>query len=372
MGVSFLDEARILVADDDKNMVTKIRGILEANGCQNVTSKFRISSLRELENYEVVVLDIVWRGNTKPKYQTDDYFGISAAKYLREHSPDSCVILMSKYFYELDHSKEIAKTCDDFFNSNGDSTKILSTIIKSATSKAKSSPKGDVLKEALLIKQILEEVNGYVDNKPSLVGLGNDTHATLLEAIDAILTYCNQTVHPEPNSNISKQVDKLSQSLKKDYGTVSKSFSELVSQLVQSVSAQNASTRVDPSNVYFIGEVKMSSNDGDTYNVNQAGAVGKYARSDSNTFVCSAKERTLAEAAKEIQDLLKNLEETNPGATEDEKIVYINDKTTHSFKSRVAGALQSSGEAVIDEFVLENKYLKVAKAAIKGWLQPGS
>ncbi len=82
--------------------------------------------------------------------------------------------------------------------------------------------------------------------------------------------------------------------------------------------------------------------------------------------------KTLAEAAEKIQQLLKHLEDTNPSATEGEKIDFINDETTPSFKRRVAGALQASGETAIDEFILENKYLKVAKAAFKGWLQPGS
>ncbi|WP_017313969.1 hypothetical protein [Mastigocladopsis repens] len=82
--------------------------------------------------------------------------------------------------------------------------------------------------------------------------------------------------------------------------------------------------------------------------------------------------QTLAEAAAQIQQLLKQLEQTNPAATEAEKIAYVNDKTTPSFKRRVTGALQASGETAIDEFILENKYLKVAKAAVKGWFQPGS
>jgi hypothetical protein len=110
---------------------------------------------------------------------------------------------------------------------------------------------------------------------------------------------------------------------------------------------------------------------GDNYNVGQAGAVGKYARSDGNTFINSGQKQDLAEAAIEIQNLLKSLEQTNPNATEVEKVAYVNDETTPSFKRRVAGALQAGGETAIDEFILENKYLKVAKAAAKGWLQPG-
>lgn len=84
----------------------------------------------------------------------------------------------------------------------------------------------------------------------------------------------------------------------------------------------------------------------------------------------SEQKQTLVEAAAEIQELLKQLEKTNPTATETDQIAYVNDETTPSFKRRVVGALQSSGETAIDEFILENKYLKVVKAAVKGWLQP--
>ncbi len=80
--------------------------------------------------------------------------------------------------------------------------------------------------------------------------------------------------------------------------------------------------------------------------------------------------QTLAEAAAEIQQLLKQLEQTNPSATEAEKIAFVNDETSPSFKRRVVGAVKALGEAAIDEFVLENKYHKVAKAAIKGWIKP--
>jgi hypothetical protein len=80
--------------------------------------------------------------------------------------------------------------------------------------------------------------------------------------------------------------------------------------------------------------------------------------------------QTLAKAAEEIQKLLQQLEQTNPSATEAQQIELLNDETTPKFKRRVVGALQATGEAAIDEFVLESKYLKVAKAAIKGWIKP--
>lgn len=83
-------------------------------------------------------------------------------------------------------------------------------------------------------------------------------------------------------------------------------------------------------------------------------------------------QKTLAEAASEIQKLLKQLEQDNPTANEAEKVAYVNEETTASFKRRVVGALQAGGETAIDEFILENKYLKVVKATIKGWVQPDS
>ncbi|MEL6579722.1 MAG: hypothetical protein AAFQ14_08220 [Cyanobacteria bacterium J06621_12] len=49
---------------------------------------------------------------------------------------------------------------------------------------------------------------------------------------------------------------------------------------------------------------------GDTYKIGQAGAVGKYARSDNNTFINLEQKQTLAEAAEEIQQLLDRLEQT--------------------------------------------------------------
>ncbi|MEM7061737.1 MAG: hypothetical protein AAF572_01030 [Cyanobacteria bacterium P01_B01_bin.77] len=105
---------------------------------------------------------------------------------------------------------------------------------------------------------------------------------------------------------------------------------------------------------------------------NMANTVKDEARQQANQYIHqSEQKKTLAEAAREIHQLLKQLEQAHPTATELEKVAYVNDETTPSFKRRVAGALQASSESAIDEFILENKYLKVAKAAIKGWLQPG-
>jgi ABC-type transporter Mla subunit MlaD len=92
---------------------------------------------------------------------------------------------------------------------------------------------------------------------------------------------------------------------------------------------------------------------------------------NQNNYTSEPK-KTLAEAAAEIQNLLKQLEQNNPTATESDQITHINGETSPNFKRRVASALQAGGETAIDEFILDNKYLKVVKAAIKGWLEPDS
>jgi hypothetical protein len=129
---------------------------------------------------------------------------------------------------------------------------------------------------------------------------------------------------------------------------------------------QNSSSESQSSSESFSNDLREA-------NVaNFANKVSGNARQQANQHIhLSESRRTLAEAAEEFQQLLNQLEQTNPTATDSEKVAYVNDETTPSFKRRVAGALQASGETAIDEFILENKYLKVVKSAIKGWLQPG-
>lgn len=86
----------------------------------------------------------------------------------------------------------------------------------------------------------------------------------------------------------------------------------------------------------------------------------------------SEQKQTLAEAANEIQKLLKQLEETNPSATEPEQLAYLDVAVQPSLKQRTIAALRAGGETAIDEFFLENKYFKVGKAIAKAWLQPSS
>ncbi|MTJ21699.1 transporter substrate-binding domain-containing protein [Dolichospermum sp. UHCC 0352] len=100
-------------------------------------------------------------------------------------------------------------------------------------------------------------------------------------------------------------------------------------------------------------------------------ASGSNVTFNQNNYTPEQKQ-TLAEAATEIQQLLKQLETDNPSATEAEQISHIKDNTTPKFQRRAASALKAGGETAIDEFILDNKYLKVIKSTIKGWVQPDS
>lgn len=119
-----------------------------------------------------------------------------------------------------------------------------------------------------------------------------------------------------------------------------------------------------------VSESKFMSETSNYNNYGQTGAMGEGASSDNNTFVQQSEQKqTLAESAKEIQQLLKQLEETSPTATEAEKIVYVNDETTTNFKRRAVGALQAGTESAIDEF-LDNSYVNIVLAIVKGWIKP--
>jgi hypothetical protein len=76
--------------------------------------------------------------------------------------------------------------------------------------------------------------------------------------------------------------------------------------------------------------------------------------------------QTLAEAADEIQQLLMQLEKSQPTATESEKVAYVNDETPPDFKSRVVNALKGGGEAAVDAIIDNVIYGSLVGAIVKG------
>ncbi|NEQ49552.1 MAG: pentapeptide repeat-containing protein [Leptolyngbya sp. SIO3F4] len=75
---------------------------------------------------------------------------------------------------------------------------------------------------------------------------------------------------------------------------------------------------------------------------------------------------SLAEAAAEIQNLLKQLEASNPTATETDQTAFLNVMIPPTRRERFIGALKSAGGAAIEEI----PYGAVLKALVEGWQKP--
>ena len=80
----------------------------------------------------------------------------------------------------------------------------------------------------------------------------------------------------------------------------------------------------------------------------------------------SEQRQTLAEAAAEIQQLLKQLEQTNPTATEVEQKAFLTAVIPPTKREKFVNALQSGGKELFKE-LMDNIYVNVAVAAIEGW-----
>ncbi len=79
--------------------------------------------------------------------------------------------------------------------------------------------------------------------------------------------------------------------------------------------------------------------------------------------------QTLAEAAAEIQQLLKQLEQANPGATEAEKNAYVTASVPPTLRARTVSALKAGGKEALKE-LLDNPYVNIGLAIVEGWQSP--
>ena len=77
------------------------------------------------------------------------------------------------------------------------------------------------------------------------------------------------------------------------------------------------------------------------------------------------RKQTLAEAAVEIQQLLMELEKSNPTATEAEKVAYVNDETPPALKSRVASVLKARNIYAVDTLVDNSHFRTFTQAFVK-------
>ncbi|WP_199338562.1 hypothetical protein [Nostoc sp. FACHB-133] len=195
----------------------------------------------------------------------------------------------------------------------------------------------------------------------SIAGTYNkDSALTLISLIVQSLVLGSHLLHP----------DNAIQVLKERTNEMESRLQNLIDKVDNWVK-NHTNIQVNPQTQIICIEFKNGKNMGN-YKISggNQGAVGDQAQASDFTQINESQEKqSLADAANEIQQLLKELEKSNPTSTDAEKIAYINDKTSPNFKKRAIRALKAAGESAIEEF-LDNPYINVGKAAIKGWMQP--
>ena len=116
----------------------------------------------------------------------------------------------------------------------------------------------------------------------------------------------------------------------------------------------------------------MAENTGPKYDLrnanigNLANTVEDNARQQANQYNYTLEQQPLAEASAEIQRLLKQLEQTNPNATLEQKKAFVDIGVSPTLKQRAVGAFKFGGKAIIEK-VLDNPYISVGIAIIEGW-----
>ncbi|MEM0979524.1 MAG: pentapeptide repeat-containing protein [Cyanobacteria bacterium P01_H01_bin.58] len=116
----------------------------------------------------------------------------------------------------------------------------------------------------------------------------------------------------------------------------------------------------------------MASNQGSKFDLRNAQFAGGFAETVQGNQIGgsvvdgAAEMPSLAEATAEIQNLLKQLEASNPAATEAEQRAYLSALIPPTRRERFIGALRAAGGAAIEEV----PYGAVLKALVEGWQKP--
>jgi len=124
----------------------------------------------------------------------------------------------------------------------------------------------------------------------------------------------------------------------------------------------------------FHGSVGSVGNQGSIGSSGNPNAIGNAAadvkgdqKSIQHNYNYTPEQRqTIAEAAAEIQQLLKQLEQTNPSATEAEQKAFLTKEILQPKRQKFVKALQEGGKELFKE-LMDNIYVNVAIATIEGW-----
>lgn len=176
-----------------------------------------------------------------------------------------------------------------------------------------------------------------------------------------LYTYNLQSVHTENNAEVSLQ----------SFEDLEREIKEVEETIKSTHKYQTQRYPRDERISIVIHNITMTKEETSKISMNfHAPVYGVAGNVEGNQInYASEQKQTLAQAAEEIQKLLKQLESSNPTATEEEKIAYVNDETSSGFKKRTVSALKAGVETSIEEF-LDNPYVNVGKAIVKGWIKP--
>ncbi|MEO0455954.1 MAG: pentapeptide repeat-containing protein [Cyanobacteria bacterium P01_A01_bin.114] len=133
--------------------------------------------------------------------------------------------------------------------------------------------------------------------------------------------------------------------------------------------ANMVSTAVNRSNIYAKNYQNQGGTVSNTPQINQTfqGPVSGVAGNVQGDQTVYAPERqSLADAAAQIQQLLRQLATTNPAATEVDQKAFVTAALPPNAKQRLIKALKQGGKTALSE-LLDNVYVNVAVAAIEGW-----
>ena len=171
----------------------------------------------------------------------------------------------------------------------------------------------------------------------------NGENFNLIEVIKLLITEKNNNINIEVNPNIEANPNTRNNSMTDNY----KSKYDLSQARVANV---------------------VEANNGSAGNIVEKAESGSQVVGTQNNYG-SQEKQTLAEAAAEIQKLLKQLELNNPAATDAEKEAFVTASIPPNNRQRFVGALTALGKEAFKE-LLDNPYINVGVATVEGWQNP--
>ncbi|MGD1699777.1 NACHT domain-containing protein [Dapis sp. BLCC M229] len=203
----------------------------------------------------------------------------------------------------------------------------------------------------------------------------NGDNFNLLEIIKLLIVEKNSNINIEVNPNIEANPNtefnpniEASPNIEANPNTEFKNIRSEQMNDPKKSKFDFSQAKVGQAKVGEVVETNSSSMDG--ANVIEKAESGSQVMGSGTQYNYSSQEKqTLAEAAEEIQKLLKQLESNNPDATDAEKEAFVTASIPPNNRQRFVGALQAGGKEALKE-LLDNPYVNVGVAIVEGWQNP--